>query len=56
MGDGDPRGHPEARSAERIAVHPRLFLPWRESDPFGASRLRMTFSPQIAVTASSRLS
>jgi hypothetical protein len=25
--------HPESRSDERIAVHPRLFLPWRESDP-----------------------
>jgi len=29
-------------SAERIAVHPRLLRPWRESDPFVASRLRMT--------------
>jgi len=46
--------HPESRSDERIALHPRLLRPWRESDPF--TRFARSGWPQGPVVALQALS
>jgi hypothetical protein len=48
------KGPSESEGTERIAIPAAIQKPWLESDPFGASRLRMTATSQrLRMTATS---